>query len=64
MNTNIFWGIKFIALVRERTTPIERPPLVSELSAKLCSRGCCVVRVTDPYGRIFCYLQGGRYFIF
>jgi hypothetical protein len=36
MNTNIFWGKKFIALIRERTSPIERPPLVSELSANFC----------------------------
>jgi hypothetical protein len=39
-----------VAWVRERTIPIERPPLVGEVSANF--RGCHVVSVTDTYGRI------------
>jgi hypothetical protein len=36
-----------VVLVRERTIPIERPPIVGEVSANLCGeRGCRVVR--DP----------------
>jgi hypothetical protein len=38
--------------VRERTTPTERPPFVGEVSAVFADRGCHVVSVTDPYGRI------------
>jgi hypothetical protein len=39
--------------VRERTIPTERPPLVGEVSANFfADRGCHVVNVTDPYGRI------------
>jgi hypothetical protein len=36
------------ALVRQRTIPIERPPLVGEVSA---DRGCRVVSATNPHGR-------------
>jgi hypothetical protein len=36
MNTNIFWGKEFVACVREKTTPIERSPLLGELSANFC----------------------------
>jgi hypothetical protein len=43
---------KSVALVRERTIPTERPPLVGEVSANVCGRGCHVVSVTDSYGRI------------
>jgi hypothetical protein len=38
------------------------------LSAKLllnfADRGCHVVSVTDPYGRIICFLDRSRYFFF
>jgi hypothetical protein len=47
--------------VRERTIPTERPPLVGEASAE---RGCHVVSVTNPYGRILGFLDRSRYFFF
>jgi hypothetical protein len=43
-------------------------PSVRRLSAKLvptfADRGCRVVSVTDPYGRILAFLHRGRYFFF
>jgi hypothetical protein len=39
--------------------PTERPPLVGEVIA---DRGCHVVSVTDPYGRILGFLDRIRYF--
>jgi hypothetical protein len=49
--------------VRERTIPTERPPLVGEVIANFCAdRGCHVVSVTDPYGRILGCLSRSRYF--
>jgi hypothetical protein len=39
------------ALVRERTMPTERPPLVGEVVPSFADRGCCVVSATDSYGR-------------
>jgi hypothetical protein len=49
--------------VRERTIPTERP-----LSAKwlptFADKGCHVVSVTDPYGRILDFLDRSRYFFF
>jgi hypothetical protein len=53
-----------VALVRERTIPTERPPLVGEVSANFADRGCHVVSVTDSYGRILGFLDRSRYFIF
>jgi hypothetical protein len=50
--------------VRERTIPTERPPVVGEVSAKFADRGCHVVRVTDPYGRILDFLDRSRYLFF
>jgi hypothetical protein len=41
-----------VALVRERTTPTERPPLVGEDSASFH-----VVSSEDPYGRIICFID-------
>jgi hypothetical protein len=39
-------------LVRKRTIPIERPPLVGEVNANYCAdRGCRVVSATDPHSR-------------
>jgi hypothetical protein len=38
-------------LVRQRTIPTERPPLVGEVSANLTDRGCRVVSATNPHGR-------------
>jgi hypothetical protein len=49
--------------VRERTIPAERPPLVGEVIANIfADRGCHVVSVTDPYGRILGFLDRNRYF--
>jgi hypothetical protein len=48
--------------VRERTTPIERPPLVGEVIANFSVRGCHVVSVTDPYDSILGFLDKARYF--
>jgi hypothetical protein len=48
--------------VRERTTPTERPPLVGEVIAKFVDKGCHVVSVTDPSGRILGFLDRSRYF--
>jgi hypothetical protein len=42
-----------VVLVRKRTIPTERPPLVGEVSANLADRGCRVVSATNsppPYG--------------
>jgi hypothetical protein len=52
-----------MVLVSERTIPTERPPLVGEVVANLSAdRGCHVVSVTDPYGRILGFLDRSRYF--
>jgi hypothetical protein len=40
-----------VALVRERTMPTERPPLVGEVVPTFGDRGCCVVSATNPPGR-------------
>jgi hypothetical protein len=46
-----------MALVRERMTQTERPPLIGEVSANLVNRGCCVVSAMDPHGRTFGFLD-------
>jgi hypothetical protein len=46
-----------VDLVRKRTTPTEQPPLVGELVPTSADRGCRVVSVTDPYGRILGFLD-------
>jgi hypothetical protein len=52
-----------MVLVRERTIPTERPPLVGEVIANfLRIEGCQVVSMTDPYGRILGFLDRSRYF--
>jgi hypothetical protein len=48
--------------VRERTIPTEGPPLVGEVIANFADRGCHVVSVTDPYGRILGFLDTIRHF--
>jgi hypothetical protein len=50
-----------VAWVRFRTIPTERPPLVGEVSA---DRGCRMVGLTDPCGRIRGFLDRSRYFSF
>jgi hypothetical protein len=50
-------------MVRERTKPTERPPLVGEVIANFfADRGCYVVSVTGPYGHILSFLERSRYF--
>jgi hypothetical protein len=54
-----------MASVRKRTIPTERPPLFSEDSANFfADRGCHVVSVTNPYGRILGFLDQSRYCFF
>jgi hypothetical protein len=44
------------------TIPTERPPLISEVSANFfADRGCHVVSVTNPYGRMLGFLDRSRY---
>jgi hypothetical protein len=40
-----------VTLVRERTMPTERLPLVGEVMPTFADRGCCVVSATDSHGR-------------
>jgi hypothetical protein len=53
-----------VALVRKRTIPTERPPLVGEVSANFADRGCRIVSATDPHGRIIGFLDRSRYYFF
>jgi hypothetical protein len=54
-----------VALVRKRTIPTERPPLVGEDSAKFfADRGCRVVSAKDPHGRNLGFLDRIRYYFF
>jgi hypothetical protein len=53
-----------VACVRERTIPTERSPFVGEVSADFADRGCHVVSVTDPYGRILGFLDRNRFCFF
>jgi CBS-domain-containing membrane protein len=46
----------------KQTIPTERPPLVGEVIATFADKGCHVVSVMDPYGRIFGFLYRSRYF--
>jgi hypothetical protein len=59
------WLKNSVASFRKRTIPTERPPLVGEVSVNFfADRGCHVVSVTDPYGRILDFLGRSRYFFF
>jgi hypothetical protein len=51
-----------VTLVRERTIPTKRPPLVGEVNANFC--GCSVVSATDPHGRSLCFIDRSRYCLF
>jgi hypothetical protein len=53
-----------VAWVREQTIPIERQPLVGEVSANFWNRVCRVVSATDPYGRILAFLDRSCTFFF
>jgi hypothetical protein len=55
----------FVALVRERTAPTERPPLVGEVSTNFWRiEGCRVVIATDPRGLILGFLDQSCYYFF
>jgi hypothetical protein len=43
--------LKSVALVRVRTMPTERPPLVGEVVQTFADRGCCVVSATGSHGQ-------------
>jgi hypothetical protein len=51
-----------VAWVRERNIH-DRAAAVCRVST-FADRGCRVVRVTDPYGRILDFLDRSRYFVF
>jgi hypothetical protein len=54
-----------LALVRERTIPTGRPPLVGEVSTNfLWIEECRVVNAVDPYGRILGFIDRSSYFFF
>jgi hypothetical protein len=46
----------------KETIPTERPPLVGKVMPTFADRGCHVVSVTDPYGRILGFLDRSHYF--
>jgi hypothetical protein len=54
----VFESAELRGLNPRRTIPTERPPLICEVSANFFGdRGCHVVNVTDPYGRILGFLD-------
>jgi hypothetical protein len=52
-----------VALVSERTIPSDHRLFV-KLVPTYADRVCCLVRTTDPYGRIFGFLDRSRYSFF
>jgi hypothetical protein len=59
---NYYYYYNPVALVRERTIPSDRSPLVSEVSANFTDRGCRVVGTIVPNGRILAFLDWSRFF--
>jgi hypothetical protein len=53
--------INSVVLVRKRTTPTERPPI---LMPTFADKRCRVVSATDPHGRILGFLDRSRYYFF
>jgi hypothetical protein len=53
-----------VAWVRERTIPTELLLLSVKLVPTFADRGCHVVSVTYPYGRILGFLDRSRYYFF
>jgi hypothetical protein len=53
-----------VALVRERTMPTERPPILGEVVPTFADRGCCVVSATDPPVVSLGFLDRSRYYFF
>jgi hypothetical protein len=56
--------INSVALVRKRTMPTERPPLVGEVVPTFADRGCWVVSATDPPDVCLGFLDRSRYCFF
>jgi hypothetical protein len=52
-----------VPLVRKRTIPTERPPLVGEVQS-FADIECLVVSAADPHGRILGFLDRSRYISF
>jgi hypothetical protein len=57
---------KTVSSVRKRTIPTQRPSFVSEVSANFffVYRGCHVISMTNPSGRILGFLDRSRYYCF
>jgi hypothetical protein len=54
-----------VASFRKWTIPTGRPPLVSEVCANFFAvKGCLVVSLTNPHGRILGFLDRSRYYFF
>jgi hypothetical protein len=52
-----------VVLVRKRTTPTEKPPLVGEVSIKFADIGCYVVSAQIIRAVNFGFLDRSRYFL-
>jgi hypothetical protein len=65
LKRRIFSKLNSVTLVRERTIPTERSPLVGEVSAKLLRiEGCRVVSAADLYGHNLGFLDRSHYCLF
>jgi hypothetical protein len=64
VGTYSYKKLNSVALVRERTVPTERPPLVGEVVPTFADRGCCLVNVTIPPVVNLGFLDRSRYFFF
>jgi hypothetical protein len=53
-----------VTLVRWRTIPTERPPLVGKVVPTSADRGCCVVSATEPPVVSLGFLDRSRYYFF
>jgi hypothetical protein len=62
-NNNNNNKLNSVASVRERTIPNDRR-LPAKLLPTSADKGCRVVSLTDPYGRILGFLDRSRYFFF
>jgi hypothetical protein len=51
-------------LVRERTIPTERPPIVGKIVPTFADRGCWVVSATDPPVVNLFFFYRSRYYFF
>jgi hypothetical protein len=69
LNTHCFGNLKShkkkqnsMVWVRERTIPTKRRRLSAKWLPTFADKGCHMVSVTDPYGRILDFLDRSRYF--